>query len=154
MKVRTLFFYVFLGIGSLALAASAFADVVKEVGPDGTLTLESGRKIILAGVELDVEGVSVLKVLAKNQDLRVQKVDLSAAGSEEYAYAYMTAKSLNFPFAPDELAGQEEVMLNEFLLQTGAAKVKEGQDFLQKTRFLKLQEQAKEKGEGVWSYVY
>lgn len=129
------------------------AEIVTEVGPDGTLTLASGKQVVLVGIQMDVEGISVLRVLAQKQDLKFQLIThRSAPGEKEFAYAYLTAKQLKFPAKQDEAPGEREVLLNEFLVKTGAAKVDERQDFSRKAKFLKVQEQARKKGEGIWSY--
>jgi hypothetical protein len=128
------------------------AEIVADVGPDGTLTLESGKQVILAGVELDTDGVSVLRVLARKQDLRLQLLSQAAPGAKEFAYAFLQAKYLKFPVKPDGASDEQEILLNEFLVQLGAAKVAEAQDFSRKAKFLKVQAEAKRKGEGVWSY--
>ena len=127
--------------------------MVTEVSPDGTLTLESGKRVALVGVLMDSEGASVLRVLVQKQDLRLQLIAHSAsAGSSELAYAYLQAKYLKFPAKPNEIPDGQEVLINEFLVKLGAARVAVNQDFRYKDRFLKIQEEAKKKGEGIWSY--
>ena len=133
-------------------ASTVFAEVVKDVGTDGTLTLESGKQVVLAGVLMDTEGISVLRVLAQKQDLKLQLLSNSAPGAKKSAYAYLQAKYLKFPVKMNEIPGEHEVLLNEFLVKVGAAKVDETQDFSRKAKFLKVQEEARKKGEGVWSY--
>lgn len=130
------------------------AAVVEEIGPDGALILEDGKKLSLAGVQMDEEGISVLRVLAHKQDVRseiLQTVRDDRGG--ECAYVYLNTKSIKVPFKTSAVTGQKEVMLNEFLISLGAAKVNEAQEFSKKSMFLKAQEEAKKKGEGVWSYV-
>ncbi|MFA7255569.1 MAG: thermonuclease family protein [Candidatus Omnitrophota bacterium] len=131
---------------------SLYAEVVTEVGTDGTLVLESGKKVALAGIQMDTEGISVLRVLVQKQDLKFQLIAPSAPGAKELAYAYLKAKSLGFPAKSHETPGEKEVLINEFLVKIGAAKVVEAQDFRYKAKFLKVQAEAKKKGEGVWSY--
>ncbi len=126
-----------------------FAEVVTEVGADGALTLADGKKVVLAGIQMDAEGVSVLRVLVHKQDLKLQ---LLANSSPESAYAYLQAKYVRFPVKINEVPGEQEVLINEFLVKVGAAKVDEAQDFSRKAKLLKVQEEAKKKGEGVWSY--
>lgn len=143
----------FLLLPGLAVLSSVLcAEVVTEVGADGTLTLESGKQVALAGIQMDSEGISVLRVLAQKQDLRFQLIANPAPGTKELAYAYLKAKSLRFPAKPSETPGEQEVLLNEFLVKIGAARVDENQDFRHKAKFLKAQEEAREKGEGIWSY--
>jgi len=134
--------------------AALFAEIVSEVSPDGVMALEDGKKVSLAGVQMDAEGASVLRVLTSKQDVRIEilKTVRDQKGGE-CAYAYLKAKSIKMPFKNAEVTGEEEVLLNEFLLELGAAKVDATQDFAKKSRFLAIEEKAKKKGEGVWSYV-
>ena len=128
------------------------AEVVKEVAADGALVLENGQRVVLAGVSLDAEGVSVLRALVQNQDLSFRDVAPSAAGTKVPVYGYLRTKSLKFPPKRDAASMEEEVMINEFLISQGAARVAEESAFAEKDHFLKVQEQAKQKGEGIWSY--
>ena len=132
--------------------ALLFAEIVTDVGPDGTLTLASGKQVVLAGVRMDTEGISVLRVLAQKQDLKFKLIANSTPGAKEFAYAYLKAKYVRFPAKLNEIPGEKEVLINEFLVKIGAAKVAETQDFSHKAKFLKVQEEAKKKGEGIWSY--
>lgn len=150
MKVSSRALIAFL-IGLCLAASGVFAEVVTEVGRDGTLTLESGKQIVLAGVELDSDGISVLRVLAQKQDVRIQLLR-AAPGIKEAAYVYLQAKYLRLPMKPQEVSEEQEILINEFLVHTGAAKVAESQDFSRKAEFLKVQAEAKRKGEGIWSY--
>ena len=134
------------------LPAVLFAEGVAEVANDGTLTLESGKQVYLVGLQMDSDGVSVLRVLTRKQDLKLQLIKSPTPGGREAAYAYLQAKYVKFPVKPNGVPDEEEVLLNEFLLKTGAAKVAEDQEFGRKADFLKIQEEAKAKGEGVWSY--
>ncbi len=136
----------------LAAASALYAEVVTEVDMDGTLTLESGKRISLVGIQMDSEGTSVLRVLVQGQDVTMQLIANSAPGAVERAYLYLKAKYLKFPTRLNEIPDEQEVLINEFLVKIGAAKVIETQDFSRKERFLKAQEEARTKGEGVWSY--
>ena len=144
--------FLFLLVGSCFFSAPLFAEIVTEVGADGTLTLESGKRVSLVGVRMDDEGVSVLRVLVQKQDLKLQLIAGSAPGARELAYVYLQAKYLKFPSKLNAIPDEEEVLINEFLVKLGAAKVAETQDFRFKAKFLKVQEEAKKKGEGIWSY--
>ncbi len=143
---------IFLLIGACIFSSPLFAEIVKEVGPNGTLILESGKQVTLAGVEMDREGISVLRVLVQKQDVKVQLLANSALSAQESAYVYLQAKYLRFPAKLNEVPDEHEVLINEFLVRIGAAKVASAQDFSHKAKFLKVQEEARKKGEGVWSY--
>ena len=138
------------GLG--VLSSVLCAEIVTEVGTDGTLTLASGKQVVLAGVQMDTEGISVLRVLAQKQDLKFQLIANSVPGAKESAYAYLKAKYLRFPAKMNEIPAEQDVLINEFLVKIGAAKVVETQDFSHKAKFLKVQEEARKKGEGIWSY--
>ncbi len=148
-KAIFVFMILVLLIGAPAILC---AEVVTEVGGDGTLTLADGKRVVLAGIQMDAEGISVLRVLAQKQDLKFQLLIHPAPGAQESAYAYLQAKYVKFPFKLNEVPDEQEVLLNEFLVKVGAAKVAETQDFSHKAKFLKVQEEARKKGEGLWSY--
>ena len=151
MKLKTRWLFLFLP-GLCILSSALCAEVVTEVEADGTLTLASGKQVVLAGVQMDTEGISILRVLARKQDLKLRLIASSVPGAKELAYAYLQAKYLRFPAKLNETPGEQEVLINEFLVKVGAAKVDESQDFSHKAAFLKVQEEARKKGEGVWSY--
>ncbi len=145
--------WLFLLLPGLCLFSSVlYAEIVTKVGADGTLTLESGKQVVLVGIQMDTEGISVLRVLAQKQDLHLQLIANPVPGAKEFAYAYLKAKYVRFPAKPNDIPDEQEVLINEFLVQIGAAKVAETQDFGHKAKFLKVQEEARKKGEGVWSY--
>jgi Staphylococcal nuclease homologue len=145
--------WLFLLLPCLCLFSSGLcAEIVTEVGTDGTLTLESGKQVVLVGVQMDTEGISVLRVLTQKQDLHLKLIANPVPGAKEFAYAYLKAKYLKFPAKQGDIPDEQEVLINEFLVKLGAAKVAEAQDFGQKDKFLKVQEDARKKGEGVWSY--
>lgn len=136
----------------LTASSALYAEIVTEVGTDGTLTLESGKRISLVGIQMDSEGISILRVLVQGQDVTMQLIANTAPGAVERAYLYLKAKYLKFPNRLNEIPDEQEVLINEFLVKIGAAKVMENQDFSRKDRFLKAQEEARTKGEGIWSY--
>jgi endonuclease YncB( thermonuclease family) len=149
LRIRGLF----LLLTALCVFSSAlYAEIVTEVGRDGILTLADGKKVVLAGIQMDEEGVSVLRVLVQKQDLKFQLLSNPAPGAAESAYAYLQAKYVKFPAKLQDVPDEREVLINEFLVKVGAAQVAETQDFSHKAKFLKVQEEAKKKGEGVWSY--
>ena len=146
--------WLFLLLPGLCLFSSVlYAEIVTKVGADGTLTLESGKQVVLVGIQMDTEGISVLRVLAQKQDLHLQLIANPVPGAKEFAYAYLKAKYLKFPAKPNDIPDEQEVLINEFLVKIGAAKVAEAQEFGHKDKFLKVQEEARKKGEGVWSYA-
>jgi endonuclease YncB( thermonuclease family) len=135
-----------------AFSGILFAEGVADVGADGTLVLADGKRVVLAGIQMDEEGVSVLRVLVRKQTVKLQLVGGAASGGKNAAYVYLQSKYVKFPGKSGEEPGEEEVLLNEFLVKIGAAKVVDSQEFSHKAGFLKSQAEARKKGEGVWSY--
>lgn len=143
----------FLLSWSLCVCSGAlFAQVVNNVGADGTLNLADGKKVVLVGIKMDEEGISILRVLVEKQDVKLRLITGPSSSGKEYAYVYLQSKSVKFPEKLGDARGEQEVLLNEFLIKVGAAKVAESQNFSHKAKFLKVQAEAKKKGEGVWSY--
>jgi len=147
--VRCLFL---ICVGVIVPSALLFAALVKDVGADGTLNFEDGKRVVLAGIQMDEEGISVLRVLAQKQDVKLQLIPGTLPDGKKSGYAYLQSKYIKFPEKAGVIPAQQEVLLNEFLVKVGAAKVVETQTFSQKARFLKVQAEARKKGEGVWSY--
>ena len=145
----------FLCWGSvLAWSPVLFAERITDISSEGVLTLENGQRVSLAGVVLDAHGASILRVLTYQQNANVEVLrETRGAGGSECAYVYLKSRSLDFPFAVGRTADERDMMLNEFLLQLGAARVDENQEFAHKKKFLLIQEEASKKGEGIWSYV-
>lgn len=149
LKARGLFF---LLPGLFLLSSALCAEIVTEVGTDGTLVLASGKQVVLVGVQMDTEGISILRVLVQKQDLKFKLLAHSAPGAKESAYVYLQSRYVKFPVKLNETPDEQEILINEFLVKIGAAKVDETQDFSRKAKFLKVQGEARKKGEGVWSY--
>lgn len=137
-----------------AAASPLFAETVQSVdAQDGGLLLQDGRKVYLAGIQLDEQGVSIVRVLTEKQNIRIKELlGLTPPDGKTLIWAYLDTRSLKFPPGARESVVEREVMLNEFLIRIGAAKVSEGQEFDRKKNFLKFQDEAKKRGEGVWSY--
>jgi hypothetical protein len=148
-KIKTLFF---LCIALGLFFGPLLAETVVDIAADGTLTLASGKHVTLAGILMDTEGISVLKAVAAKQDVRIEEISASALSARSFAYAFLETRFMKFPNLLGAAANTEEVMLNEFLIRTGAAKVDKNQEFAKKQDFLELQSEAKIKGEGIWSY--
>ena len=89
-----LFLGILLAIGTM----TAFAAIVAEVGSDGSITLEDGKVVSLAGVEMDAEGASILRVLAKKQDIQIEILQsLQDEKGRDCVYAYLDTKSISLP---------------------------------------------------------
>lgn len=150
--MKRFIFYVAVLSLLCGLSPIVHAEVVADVAADGTITLADGKRILLAGVHMDPEGISILRVLSQKQDLRLQLLAKPAPEAKEYAYAYLQAKYLKFPAKLNDVPDEQEILINEFLIKIGAARVDETHDFSHKTKFLKVQAEAQKAGEGVWSY--
>ncbi|HOE69333.1 MAG TPA: thermonuclease family protein [Candidatus Omnitrophota bacterium] len=135
------------------MVPSVSAEVIQEVSRDGYMTLEDGKQVSLAGIRMDEEGASILRVLVRKKNAKVEVLETARdKNGRECAYVYLKAKFLKVPLRPNDVAGEDEVMLNKFLIRLGAAKVDESSEFAHKADFLETQVAAKSKGEGVWSY--
>ncbi|OQA55888.1 MAG: hypothetical protein BWY42_01288 [Candidatus Omnitrophica bacterium ADurb.Bin277] len=145
--------YVIFSLALFFVPSLLWGALITDVGPDGVLTLEDGKQVSLAGIELDRSGVSVLRVLVIRRDAKVEILQAARDHKgREYAYVSLKAKFLDFPFGPGGVAAEEDVLINRFLVALGAARVDDAQIFSKKEEFLEVQEQAKRSGEGIWSY--
>ena len=116
MFFRMLWRILFLCLGvMLAWSPVSFAELITDISAEGVLTLEDGKRVTLAGVVLDAYGVSILRVLAHQQNANVDVLrEASGADGCERAYVYLKSRSLDFPFAAGRSADERDMMLNEF----------------------------------------
>ncbi len=137
-----------------AVAVFAGQDRVKSISKDGTLEFESGRSARLLGVELRPEALRILPTLLAGQEIDIEEesgqIDTSTNISK--VYLYVKNKEIDFPFTQNKNPSESKKMINAFLISTGAAKVSADTPFKKMDEFLKLEEQAKLEGEGMWSY--
>ena len=131
----------------------SFADSVRSVSAEGLIETVKDKRYLLAGIELVPEGYPILLTLLAGQDISVQKApDLDALEAEaKYAYIYVKVRETMLPAEIRFEFRENRVMVNELLVSFGAARVMEA-DFKRKPRFLELEDLARLKGEGLWSY--
>lgn len=112
--------------------------------------MANGGKIKLAGIELAPEGRLLLFTLLADREVYVEYERSSSASSAKDAYVYIPLQQL--PEGSMSGVTVYRRMLNQVLIQMGAARVDLKGNFKFKRDFLKLEAEAKRKGEGVWSY--
>ncbi len=67
-------------------------------------------------------------------------------------YLYVTTSEISLPVGSQAKPREKKVMVNQLMLTTGAARVNEKLSFKWKERFAKIEADARQKGEGIWSY--
>lgn len=137
-----------------ALGPMALAERVKAILADGTLELEDGRRVRFAGIQLSQEALHLLPTLFADREVDVKEQE-SGKGSEGAplpGFLYVKMRVAKFPLHPDAEPKEKRIMVNEWLLAVGAAKVDEASSFEAKEHFLEIQAEASRRGEGIWSY--
>ena len=128
-----------------------YAERVTKVTPDGILEMDTGKKVVLAGLKISPEGLRLLQVLTRGRDVEID-YDPKRPTSSVPAPVYLSIRSHEMKFSRLRQIEHHKVILNEFLLQTGAAAVKTDASFKRKEKFLQIEARARERGEGIWSY--
>lgn len=132
-------------------ASSAHALRVKQMNPEtGIFTLDDTRQIRLAGINLDSEAYKSLAILFAGQDI---EIDQEKALLENIPAVYLSVKSLEipFPFKANVSPRGTKLAVNEMLISLGLSSVDETKPFKRKEAYLKLQEEARRLGKGMWS---
>ena len=134
--------------------ANALADRVKIIHEDGTLELASGDHVRFAGIELAPEALNVLKSLLADKDVELEfDTDLARTEAKPEKPAYLFVKNREMDWKPGPAVSRDiHVMINQLLIEMGAARVDLTRPFKYKNRFLESQNTAKTRGEGIWSY--
>ena len=133
-------------------SGSALAEQIKTIYLNGEIQLSNGEKAVLAGLHLTEEGVTLLGALIASKEVEVQNEKDRSDSPLKPVYLSIKTQELDFPFFnKDEFKGKK-VMVNELLLAWGAAIVDEKAHFKKKGKYLEIQNQARKKGEGLWSY--
>ncbi|MCM8776245.1 MAG: thermonuclease family protein [Candidatus Omnitrophica bacterium] len=135
--------------------ASGASDRVHSLSGDGSLELESGQKVSLAGIRLAPEAMRILPALLSGKDIEIEfdpSLERDGTTGLQPAFVYVKTQELTFPFSHDLPPTEKQVMLNEILLSMGAARVDTSVPFKRKAQFVEIEMQAKAKGEGIWSY--
>lgn len=133
-------------------AASLQAERVTSLSLDGVLELESGKKVILAGVELPVESFSLLTVLLSGKNVEVEAAVEGPVNGPVPVYMYVQTSQVDLPNPADGKPEEEKVMINELLIKLGAAKVSGVPGGKHFDVFKKAEDKARESGQGIWSY--
>ncbi len=135
------------------------ADSLLSINDKNQITLKSGKKIALKGIELAPESQTVLDVLISGKELDFEEDGLASQGSggleNEFkpVYLYVTTSQALLPVLPGKPNEISRIMVNEWLLRVGAAQIKMNELSAEKAmEFQKIQDQAKNEGQGIWSY--
>jgi endonuclease YncB( thermonuclease family) len=156
MRLNFLRHLVHLSVLLLLLYPAAFAEMIKKVDRAGILTLADGKQVHLAGIELSEEGPELIALILSGKEAEIETESASASNSltDEIipAYVYVDAESIPFPFDPAGQRNVSRVMVNELLLQLGAATLDAADTGSHHDAFARIEDEAKRKGHGVWSY--
>lgn len=136
-------------------AEAAETARVAEIEKDSALKLDNGKKIILAGIELPEESMSLLGVLVGGKDVEYASDPKTAEPSPTAvspSYLYVNTSEIELPFAQAVAAREKKIMINELLVAIGAARVLRNLDFEHKASFIELEDKARRDGQGLWSY--
>ena len=158
IALRRLIFFGFIGLAFGFFPSTKLrgaGERIVAIRSDGTLETEGGRKIVLGGITLPEEGVKILSVLIASREIEIKTDDDFGEASEGNVlpvYAYTSLHEADFPLKAGDEPRKNKVLLNEFLISLGAARVREDISFKWRDRFLKLQETARQEGRGIWSY--
>lgn len=143
---------------SAALIPSLLASEsskVKSIEKNAVLRLENGALVRLAGLELPDESVPLLGVLLGGKEVEVAADTRGQEPSQDApkaSYLYVNTSEIDVPFAEAVPAREKKIMINELLVAIGAARVLHHAEFDQKEMFLKLEDKARQDGQGLWSY--
>lgn len=144
-------FLFILSLFQLPFENNLQAANVKIIHEDGTLELQSGEKINLAGIELAPESLRLLPPLLAGREVDIEYVHHPGIPTKTLAYLYVTTPIAHLPLASQTKPEEKKIMINEFLISIGAAKTSklEGKH---KDRFEKIEAEAQRSGQGIWSY--
>ncbi|HTL48733.1 MAG TPA: hypothetical protein VL688_11805 [Verrucomicrobiae bacterium] len=146
MKTLLLVLVVFLSV-----VPRLWAEKVSSIHPDGSLALDNGQTVQLAGLELPEETLRLLPILLGGKDIEVRP-DTAPAEGPVPAYLFVNTSEIDMPFADKFKTREKKVMVNELLLFLGAAKVDRSKPCQELDGFLRLEDEAKKKAQGIWSY--
>jgi len=137
---------------------NVYAEKLTEIRENGSLVFDSGKHCAFAGLNLTHEANSMLASLLSGKEISIEEEilleDLALGGTHRPipSYLFVETESVSLPFDPVEEHIHQRVMINEMLIKVGAATVNDERNFKHLQAFLALQEQAKNEGQGIWSY--
>ncbi len=94
----------------------------------------------------------VLTTLIAHKDLSFEPEGSLTEAGRQSGYLYVNAFEIDFPFHPQGHPREKRLMVNQLLIELGAARVDTGKVFKYKNDFLKAEEKARLLGAGVWSF--
>lgn len=131
---------------------SGFSAKIISIDRNGELRLENGERVRLAGLELPSETLPILRILLAGQEVRIEKEKGKEGESVPPVYLFVSARILNLPFLAGDNPAEKEILLNQFLLSLGAARVAPLAQFSKRKTFLEIEARARTAGKGIWSY--
>ena len=140
---------------SVIAAKPGFAEEAVNIHSDGSIQLDTGEVIALAGIVLVPESLNLLRVMVLNQEIEIESAEFGRPSDGMLAkpvYLYVKTSEIKFPFKSDSDLKTHRLLVNQAMLQFGAARVDGRQTHPYRDRFVKAQAEAQEHGEGIWSY--
>lgn len=145
--------FLFLLVLTLLPIAPLYALQVKKIDPKTQeLALDNGSQIRFAGLILTPEAPKVLAVIFSKSDVQInEEKSLFIEGAPPAVYLYLKTSEIDFPSSGSPSVREPSIFLNEMLLRHGLATVDESVEFSRKESFLKIQDEARLSGMGIWS---
>ena len=143
-----------LGVAALMIfVPSSYAAQLKSIDPKtGVLTFDDGRKAVLAGVQLEDGALKTLASILSGKNAEfIQAAALGEGAEPSSVYLYVQSNQIDFPPKTGSVSRPVKLMVNEFLLSAGLATVSQDLTFKNRESFLRIQEEAKKQGSGIWS---
>src|SRR3989338_4533010 len=125
--------------------ADGFCARVKGIHSGTEFELDDGRRIRLAGVDVSAEGRRMLPALVGGRDVEIDEdsgTDELKGGNIPAAYVYVRINELIISGDKKRNESERRIMINELLLETGAAKVAAGADFKKREKFNVIEQAA------------
>ena len=141
------------------------ADKVTKVFSDGQLEINNEYRVELAGIEIAPEAIRTLPIIVSGKEVIVElehgnshstsPLNISMETNPSHlkeAYVYLDTEEIEVPYTLANQIQRRRIMLNEFLIAVGGAKVRRGNDSQRSQNFKMLQDAAKADEQGIWSY--
>ncbi len=144
-----------MGAALFSLSSPVFSQQVHSIKSSGILELENGDRVTLAGIRVPEESMNSLSVILTKKEVSWEEeksFEKNPAASVKSVYLYVNNQELDFPFKSGSAPRTKKVMVNEWLLSLGLARVDGEKLFRHKEAFLELEAEANRRGMGIWSY--
>ena len=126
---------------------------VSKINDDGSFIVSTADQYELAGIKLTEEGARLLPAILLGKDLQVEfESGVSVPSGSKLVYVFVSKREIPFPFTVGKAPMLDKILVNRFLVQTGAASIDIERGIKYLAELTALQETAKSQGEGLWSY--